>query len=84
MEITIELLEKSGFYREKWRNPNNESDSRVLLLYRKGEIAVGYDYGWGIYEMGHGIPTFTYPIQTWEDLIDGMSNRGLAIDMSKQ
>lgn len=84
MEISIELLESNGFRREEWGNPNNESDSKVLVLYRKGNIAVGYDYGWGVYEMGFDKPTLAFPIQTWEDLIEGMNNRGLAMVMKKE
>ena len=56
----------------------------MLVLYRKGDIAVGYDYGWGVYEMGFDKTTFAFPIETWEDLVNGMNNIGLAMIMAKQ
>lgn len=82
--ITKAILLKYGFKREVVRNLNDESDSKMLVLYRKGDIAVGYDYGWGVYEMGFDKTTFAFPIETWEDLVNGMNNIGLAMIMAKQ
>lgn len=84
MKITKQLLLDNGFKQTMVRNPNDESDPRMLEIFQKNGIAVGFmDVCWFIYDMGFDKPTIKGTASTWEELLDGMNNVGLALDWKK-
>lgn len=84
MKITQKLLLDNGFKQIMVKNPNDESDHKMLMLFKKNEIAVGFNgMCWDVYNMGFDIPTITGTVLTWEEIKDGMNNVGLALDWKK-
>lgn len=79
--ITKEKLVQLGFRPVLYRNVNDDSDTRELVVYQKGEIAL-MNFGpcWLVCETGFGPLLIKEPISTIEELIAGMNSHGLALD----
>ncbi len=82
--IKKEFLEQLGFRPVSYMNINDDSDTRVLVVYQKGEIAL-MNFGpcWLVYETGFGPLLIKEPILTMEELIEGMNTHGLALDWNR-
>lgn len=79
--ITKERLVQLGFRPVPYRNMNDDSDTKVLVVYQKGETAI-MNFGpcWLVCETGFGPLLIKEPISTMEELIEGMNTHGLALD----
>ena len=82
--INKELLEQLGFSPVPYMNFNDDSDTRVLVVYQKGEIAL-MNFGpyWIVCETGFGELLLKEVITTVEELIEGMNTHGLALDWKR-
>ena len=80
--ITSELLIENGFIPQKQTNPADESSTKEIIFFVKGEISVYHDgMGWRICHLGFNQPGDSGPIQTMEELLAGMKNLRLGIIM---
>lgn len=82
--IKKEFLEQLGFRPVSYMNINDDSDTRVLVVYQKGEIAL-MNFGpyWIVCETGFGGLLLKEVIMTVEELINGMNTQGLALDWGR-
>ena len=82
--IKEEILVQLGFSPVLYRNMNDDSDTRVLVVYQKGEIALmNFGPSWIVCETGFGGLLLKEVITTVEELIEGMNTHGLALDWKR-
>ena len=83
MRVLISCI-KNGFVQQKRKNPSDESSSKELVFYEKGEIAVTPDVtGWCVCQNNMNLTPVSGIIFTMEELLEGMKKLGLALDWKR-
>lgn len=79
--ITKETLVQQGFKPVLYKNINDDSDLTRIVVYQKGEISL-MNFGpcWIVCETGFVGLQIKEPISTMEELMEGMSSLGLALN----